>query len=290
MRIALLLTLYFENGFDPLVRGRIGDCFEYFRSLCGARLRWVKLPDAVQWRKIDPVAFERFHEWLRTGVPKFDWATSWRSSDKYTASEFQFNVLGDEGPPPKLSFLQIVLPLDWLNTPQGSFPQICLRLCEILKPYHGYGGLGFAEARDVGARDQAQPLIYSFARRFPGLEVDRPVFHIFYVRDGIKGVNWLTILSAHWVEAMGGLATLRTSLNESFVFHEYDQGVLIQAGPKPELGDRNQRLWPRLYPQLARVLKPIRITKHGSFDNRGNDRFTKETSQEWLARFDSDPF
>ncbi len=112
--------------------------------------------------------------------------------------------------------------MNWLETPHGSFPNFVLRLCQILKPYHGYGGLGFAESSDIGIADKVQPLIYSLARRFPGLEVDRPLLHIRYVSKGIKGVNWLTILGPRWVDAMGGVTRLRESLSELFVFYEYD--------------------------------------------------------------------
>ncbi len=290
VRVSLILTMYFQNGFDLEVRQRIGECLEFYRTLSEGHLLWMHHPDVDLWQRIDPPAVQAFHEWLRTGVPDYSWTTSWRGGrNPHEASDFQFNVLAKEGPLPELSFLQIVLPMNSLETPRGTFPQVALRLSQILKPYHGYGGYGFAESSDIAVRDEAQPLIYSMARRFPGLEVDRPVIHIDYLNSGIKGVNWLTILGPSWIEAIGGVTRLRASLSEQFVFHEYDESVMIQAGTKPQIGDRNQRLWPKLYLEIARLLKPIRCRKRYCFDNYGDNRFTKETSEQWLERFDNDP-
>ena len=289
-RISLLLTLYFDDGFSVAVRRRIGQCLQLFRSLCGAHLGWVVQPDAETWQAIDPGSVAAFEAWLETGVPDYSWATSWRSGrTPLEAGEFQFNVLAKDGTLPALNFLQLVLPMHWLDTRLGTFPRLALRFAEIMQPYHGYGGYGFGEPSDLALRDAAQPDIHAMAQRFPGVEVDRPVRHLPYLAVGIKGVNWLTVLGQHWVAAIGGEAHLRSLLDERFLFHRYDDGLIIQAGPAPQLGDVNQYLWPDAYTALSRVLRPIRISKHGSFDNYGEHRFTAETTLEWLGRLDAGP-
>jgi hypothetical protein len=289
-RVSLVLTLYFDDGFSVAVRHRIGECLALFRRLCGAHLVWVVPPDAEQWQRIEPDTVAAFEAWLENGVPDYSWATSWRSGrTPLEAGEFQFNVLAKDGKLPTLNFLQLVLPMHWLETRIGTFPELAGKFAAILQPYHGYGGYGFGEPSDMSLRDAVQPDIYAMARRFPGIEVDRPVRHIQYLSDGIKGVNWLTVLSEHWVERVGGEARLRSLLDERFLFHRYDGGLIVQAGPRPQTGDTNQYLWPDAYATLARVLRPIRIRQHGSFDNHGQYRFTAETTQEWLARFDTDP-
>jgi len=88
---------------------------------------------------------------------------------------------------------------------------------------------------------------------------------------------------------MGGVERLRGLLSDAFIFHPYDGGLVIQAGPVPQTGDVNARNWPYLYAELARVLKPIRLTVHDSFDGGNPNRFTKESSLKWLNRFDEDP-
>jgi hypothetical protein len=291
-RVGLVLTLYyyFEAGFSGEVRDRVGKCLDLFLDFCGPHLRWYLPPDADTWQRIDSNSIRAFWQWLETGVPDYSWATSWRSGrTPLEAGEFQFNVLAREEDLPTLSFLQVGLPLHWLETSGGSFPQLALRFARTLQPYHGYGGFGFGEPSDITLRDAAQPEIYAMARRFPGIDVDRPVHHLFYLAKGIKGVNWLTVLGNHWVAAMGGAERLRALLDDRFLFHDYDGGLIVQAGPTPETGDINQRLWPDTYATLARVLRPIRIDQHGCFDNHGDHRFTSETTLDWLARFDAGP-
>jgi hypothetical protein len=290
VRIGLVLTLYFDDGFSASVRSRIGACLELFLSLCGPQLRWYLPPDAETWSQISPDALARVREWFESGTADYSWATSWRSGrTPLEAGEFQFNVLALEGKLPRLSFLQVILPINWLQTSLGPFPQVAWQFAQILRPFHGYGGLGFAAPSDIALRDAAQPEVYAMARRFPGIEVDRPVGHLFYLAEGIKGVNWLTILGEHWIATMGGVERLRALLDVRFVFHSYGGGLIIQAGDAPETGDVNQRLWPRAYAILARVLRPIRIRRHGSFDNAGEHRFTDETTMDWLSRFDTEP-
>ena len=254
-------------------------------------IRWGLPPEAKRWRRAEPSLIETFHEWLRTGEPKVNYYSAWFGGDNpHEASEYQFRVLGVVGRPPhKISYVSVVLPMDWQEKTERSFPDACLRMCDLLKPQHGYGGYGFAESSDLGVQDEGQPLIYAMTRRFLGVEVDRPTIHKFFVGQGIKGVNWLTVLNDHWLQAAGGLDKIKGSLSDACVFRPYDGGTMIQAGARPQLGDVNQKIWPAAYAQLARVLKPIQITDHGGFDNHGQNRFTDETSMDWLYRFDKDP-
>ncbi len=80
-------------------------------------------------------------------------------------------------------------------------------------------------------------------------------------------------------------AALRERLGADFAVHEYGGGVLIVAGPAPEIGDRNQKAdTPRLH-RLARVLKPIRASRHWPVQALG--KFSDaDAFNAWLARFD----
>jgi hypothetical protein len=65
--------------------------------------------------------------------------------------------------------------------------------------------------------------------------------------------------------------------------------VLVQAGSQPQVGDVNQKLWVSLLPELARLLNPIRFECLDSFDDAAPHRFTKESTNAWLARFENPP-
>ncbi len=48
------------------------------------------------------------------------------------------------------------------------------------------------------------------------------------------------------------------ALGEHCPIHVYDGGIIIQAGPRPEIGDLNRGLIPAHYKTVAKVLKPLR--------------------------------
>jgi hypothetical protein len=285
LRIGILLTLYFERGFDLGVRRKLHECTDYVRKLSRGPIRWVLLPDDNQWQRYEESHLERYKRWMHeAAVEDESWQTVWSSGKNLQeASEFEFTVLAVEEP--GLSYAQLALPIEL----RSQLPAIALHLAELLQPQQGYGGYGFIESNDLEVEDMAQPLVYSMAQRFPGIEVDRPVSHNSFLDAGIKGVNWLTLLGPRWVNKLPAEEALRATLGDGYVVAPYNDGLMIQSGPEPEIGDTNQQLWPRYYPKLARLLEPIRVKDVGSFHYYGVNRFTRATSAQWLARFDKDP-
>src|SRR6185369_11121261 len=104
--------------------------------------------------------------------------------------------------------------------------------------------------------------VRQIGERFPGLEVESAACHCNHLNTGIKGINWLTILGQRWIEAAGGLDYLRARLDDNFTFHQFEGGLMIQAGQKPQIGDVRANRWPKHYVTLAKVLKKIQIKEH----------------------------
>jgi hypothetical protein len=181
----------------------------------------------------------------------------------------------------------------WFSEHPGTLAEVLLALCRKLKPVSGYGGIGIAESPDNLISSRYEPIVYQMAQRFPGLEADYPISHGIWQRKGsggIKGVNWLTVVGDRWLPQLGGADALQTALaalDSRFLVHRFDGGVMIQAGPRPQLGDAARDVWPELYVKLAKLLRPIRITEHRPFHQAGaGPRFDLERSEAWLRRFD----
>jgi len=87
-----------------------------------------------------------------------------------------------------------------------------------------------------------------------------------------------------WLKKAGGVSGLRDQLGEPFRFFEFDGGLLIQAGPMPQMGDSNRELSVPEYRRLAQLLKSIRVTDHKAFPAWSGFDAGRTTS--WLARFD----
>jgi len=108
--------------------------------------------------------------------------------------------------------------------------------------------------------------------------------------QALAPVNWLTILDDSLVAELGGLEALTSALGEGITIHQWDGGILIQAGDMPEIGDVNQGLWPRAYCQVNDATKALRFEDYPSSSvalikvPKPLDAY--EETLKWVRRFD----
>ena len=97
-------------------------------------------------------------------------------------------------------------------------------------------------------------------------------------------VNWLTLIGRRSVEYLGGIESLnkRFAANPAIIVREFPWGILVQAGPEPQLGDVGHRDFIPVYRDVAEVLRPIRVKK---IEGMGRG-FSDEAADEWLNAFD----
>ncbi|MEO5730961.1 MAG: type VI immunity family protein, partial [Byssovorax sp.] len=206
------------------------------------------------------------------------------------ASEFQVSgCCTDKDASNSTGYFQFYLPLTWFEDHPGTFQDLVLSFAEQLRPLSGYAGIGVQEILDIGAREAFQSTVKQIADRFPGLEVENFGISTIHTGKGIKGVNWLTLLGDPWVQTIGGLDYLRIRLGEDFKLSPYEGGLMIQAGPKPQIGDAAADRWPKHYVTLAKVLKAIQIKEHYPFHfgaQGGPPRMDYAASKAWIFRFD----
>lgn len=137
-----------------------------------------------------------------------------------------------------------------------------LKWCEMLRPDHGTFGLSLIPHFGSGAPKFAT-LAWPVIQRYPGF--DWPDVGTWSVRVGnhldpgrcIRTVNWLTVLDDGLVERLGGRMAMEKELGEDCPIHDYDGGVVIQAGPEPQLGDVNAGDIPEPYRTVAHLSKPL---------------------------------
>jgi hypothetical protein len=290
LAIGFQVTMYFDQGLASETRSRVAECLDAFLAVPGPSIRWITTPDGQDWQQFSDKSARAARKSLSSPVDE-TWELQLTSSElPNEASEYQFDAFGQDQASGRLSYLRVSQPMGDVASTAPRFAELVQRISRILRPLQGYGGIAFLESNDPGVKSLGQPAVYSLAQRFPGIEVDRPIIHLRFLEHGIKGVNWLTVLGSRWIEAVGGTATLRAKLPSTYVFDTYEGGLIIRSGPEPQTGDRNQRIWPKVYSQLSRVLKPIRIKEHDNFDYDMPHRFTADTTIEWLNRFDHDPW
>lgn len=259
--IGLLITLYFEYGDSRDKRTALLECYQDYINRVGLYLHWVGDADTGKPINITKSHLPQVEEWQKTMASEADMSIMAHGGNKNSdASFYTFQGFCRKQGRHRLSFLSVTLPISWVNdNPQGTFVKMTQTYSEKLKAYHGYAGFAALSPLGYSAARTAELEIYALARRFPGLEVDYPISQVRHLEKGIKGVNWLTILNNQWLEKLGSIEFLSSHLDDSFIFHHYTEGMIIQAGPHPQLGDSNRKNIPEHYRIISHLLKKIRI-------------------------------
>jgi len=294
-RLALILTLYFHRGHSADKRRAVLECFNHYFALVGAGLRWWVIEEG-HFSPVAKLAGKDMSPYLLSNrFEEFDraWAFKWHGAEgREEASDLQIFGLGqtksDSDFRGDLSFLTMAVPLDWAAAHSDQFLNLAIRCASLLRPFHGYGGIGVVLGEDGLADVAVEDRLMSVAAQHPGVEIDLPMNHVIFTKSAIKGGNWITVLSDPFVEQLGGADALRQALGEPFQLAQYPGGVVLVAGETPEFGDRNRRVGTPNYKKLARVLKPIRASEHGGISESFEGRFDAEEFQNWLGRFDDD--
>ena len=288
--IGLVVTLYVEEAHRPDGKEGLIRCFDDYWARCGDQLHWASVPTlSKKWIDLDSQELPPLGLCVTALHENMPWSVSCLGAQRRVdAAPLNIEIMCRGAWEKKLSYITASLPFVWFSDHQGSLPELVQQWSKWISPYHGYAGLGIIPSLDGAAAKKAEPAIYTVARRFPGLEVDYPVSQAKHLGEGIKGVNWLTLLGDEWLERVGGRDRLREQLDASFIFHDYRGGLLIQAGPHPQLGDLKINNVPEHYRTLSRVLKPIRVDYPVALQHTHPKQATldRERTAQWFARFD----
>jgi Protein of unknown function (DUF3396) len=288
LRIGLVATVFFEQPWTRPVREAVTDLAESYIEEFREHLRWAQHPRTAYIHPIHSKRVRRPREWLPEHEDGSAWEFGFHGGEgNEIVSDFQVSAYGPgDVRKDKLGYFQVYLPLFWFAEHPGTFPEYVTKICQRIKPVSGYGGVGILHPLDIRAGNRVASMVRPLAERFPGLEINAPIEEALSVTEGIKGVNWLTILGERWIEAAGGHDYLRARLDDNFSFHRYDGGLMIQAGPKPQIGDAEANRWPKHYVTLAKVLKKIQVTEHWAFHWGGPGTMDHDATLAWIFRFD----
>jgi Protein of unknown function (DUF3396) len=199
------------------------------------------------------------------------------------------------------SSFQLNIPLPWFEA-QGTpeLPQkIFADLTGILRPLHAQGGLCMATARDpIWMQDGAEDL-YPILHACPGLMNGWAANVAQWMGTAMQPVNWLNAVHDDLIAICGGREAVLAHLDvPGFVTTAFADGLVIQAGPTPQVGNREADEKIVHYGKLARALMPARVAvptdrrtiasdyrMPGSWD-AGLDEPIIAANREYLTRFD----
>ncbi|MDR2187983.1 MAG: DUF3396 domain-containing protein [Azonexus sp.] len=192
--------------------------------------------------KYNPKNFAEFLEWLRkrpvTHAAFFTWSSGpgYDFVGSYGARLFSQMSIKEEAWR-DISYLEVYLPVDILRGEgRGKFGALVTELASRLPVLHGYAGLGWQQCDEY---HRYENLELELSEQFLGFDVSNSLGHD-ELRDGIKSVNWYTILNSVWLDKLGGRDGLAKSVYEEakhgLSLLEYAGGVIVKAGEWPSLG------------------------------------------------------
>lgn len=167
-------------------------------------------------------------------------------------------------------------------------PQRVLEFCtEVLKviPACIEGRLGYYfQGLPRRGAEESFGKILGLAKRYWAVDVRDFETTMYYVKDGIKGVSWGTIVGKELVAAHP--KPIQQAREVAHATYEVNGNMLFLADEAPILGDveAGESLAP--YEQIALALKALQIPDHEEFVYGAGD-WDEEATQAWLERFTS---
>jgi len=291
-------TLYFDGSHTPEVRQAVCGCFEQYEAIAKAHLKWLwfdeppKGPDKFAYAKAP-----KLRDYAGKLRPDDVLSFAYISGEKpHDASQWQFFVRGHRAWQAKmgtwgLDSLQFSMPLLYAEENPTVFQELFVDFARLLKPIHGYGGhaLQISLVRDE-PNEPVEAMMVEFAN---GVDAGDNALIGGRVKTGIstrlKTIGWLTAINRGMVEQIGGLSTLRSELPMNwYAMYDYGAGLVIQAGPKPELAPVTLDPKPPTYVLVNALLKEVRIPHIGDLhygSKDGEPRIVGESAEQWLRRF-----
>jgi len=259
--------------------------YEEFMTRFRAKLTTYVTGTMASWRKPTFRAFQMVPAWL---------------AEPRNLASGEFQIVFHSGSfmtefiPPALSlffenrnsYMAVTLPPNFVsNSAEPALEFVSAAIGDTFPLSAGWGGYAIAWNEKMGPlKPDLKKQLRAWLMRNPGFgqggnfSIYRRALH------GISNVSWLTLLGRELVERKGGRKAIEATLaavSPDIVVHPLGEGVCIQAGPLPQIGDVNRGDDLPIYHQVGRYLKDLRSTDPPwQLDGLLDD------TEEWYARFD----
>jgi len=285
------IVLYIDPPFTE-IRQSILDSADIFFNICNKdKLHWYSTHTMSHYKPTTTRTFGMLTTWLKPGgKPRDTFSLDLKSGDRERSNpEYRYKISGHERNTMyfkgKSNHIRALFPSALLAQAPNEFLQIVIDLCNQVPFLSGHAGFVFERSPYQEAR--SYQIAYALGMRYVGVDI-ADIFNVPYAveRDGVKGVNWLTILSYPFLEELGGRPAIDhlTSKNIDVIDTKY--GVILKAGDKPQIGDVNRGKLPEEYRLVYNVIKPLQeraVERCTPFDLATPDEY--ERTQNWYRRF-----
>ncbi len=295
-RVGLMFLLHFRGGHLAAVQEGVCECIREYARLsdstarCGkiaagrvalAGAKGLTLPDEARIRKMQEQGKKEFSCLISSSATREDYerqppACLLQARLHLNETPPRAGKKTRPAPPPvpldgRISTLAAIFPPSLFLMDSRPLPFVTLlrRWCERLRPVSGTAGWGIAPVCEPAQAAVMSPFLLPHLRRFPGLSLLPSPDEASAEPD--DSVNWLTILDEEQTACIGGPERL-AALGRDCPVYDYPGGHIIQAGPRPELGDGNRGEIPRFYGMVRELLRPLCPAKNFLEDTADAER------------------
>jgi hypothetical protein len=278
-RAALSLTLYLD---DPRrwAREWASACFELFVDrIDPCWLRWFGTSQEERWHPIDSLV--EIREGLAGGrfAGKPRHLLTVRVADDRGAPAVGF-VYREVDPQlsPTLGYVQMHFPLD---TDPDELLELAIEVGQTFAIRSGVGGYAFTWDRDLPRN--AFRAMYTYCKRFLGVDVQHPDAFAWRAASGLTGVSWLTLVGSSMAQAE---AVRALTWSDAIAVLPLAHATLLRAGPSPTAGDLNLMEHPTAIAEVSRALAPFVIEDPPPFPGPFSENDEgRDVTGDWMQRF-----
>jgi hypothetical protein len=292
--VSLTFTVtLFTNELYSKVPEAVLACYKAFLGLCPAENLKFYLTENMKVEKpVTKRALNMLETWLKPGAPPRPYyALELKDGELGWAPKFKFEIWGAEikpgftVPPNDANLVSMSFPPEWGWERTADMLQFVRELCDLFPYRSGYAGFSFECSRYD--KLQSQKHAWAKSMRHRGIDIFNFSNESLAVqRDGIKGIGWLTILDNGFVKEFGGQKKLREALPDAVELLPVKNGLIIKAGPQPQIGDTNRREFLPEYKAVYKVVKPLAERAIERSPNLLLGPDSKDKTRAWLRRFD----
>ena len=175
----------------------------------------------------------------------------------------------------RTSVLEVTLPLDGSPALLEQLARALLSGGRVAALVGGYG----VRINPIRWR-QGLAQYFVWSRRYLGLDLQDSTEWAWLAGKALPGSSWLTYVGAPLLEGQEAVSAAVQAAIPPVSVEPVEGGLLIRAGPAPELGDRNAFTLPTASMEVARALRPLLIPEPPALGGP----FDAETTLCWLGR------
>ncbi len=277
------LTIYTDVHFPSCSDGVL-NFYHTFMDHFASMVAWYTTETMANEKKLTPKVLTAVETWFDDKKSKFrrQYGMSMHSgndADDYVPPAI--NIFSSAGKH-TANYLRIILPIRSVDADSKLLLDITKNATKHLPFLSGHGGYAlYYNTKSQNAKIKAGNLTGPLLLKHPGIDIGATMNTSLQTLKAIKGVNWLTLLNYDFCNKLGGLDNIRNKLSNGIVIHELENGIILQAGAKPEMGDINKGETLPLYREVSQLIRPIRLYKHRQIHG-----LNMEQTERWFERFD----